>query len=1064
VCSKLGKIKYLKDNEDDCDLDPEQLVSDLLVDEGKAARDGSDQHVTIKVIQEEGHALREGSVIPDLTPAHFQPPARPPVPKFSDIESSLGKRPHGFEEGQGAHDATPGNKRIRPLEIQETQEQDEVVGSIERDVPLGSPELVQNTPSLPLHVIQTPGRPVGQAKTEAPDFLRPRHDILPATADELEDLSAAPVAFTLGHQHPAKRKRVSAFGTDQPERNGVVFSRRVELPGELGRSQAPMTPPSDIPRNVSASVNAHLNNSNRGAKSPAPQTSASSNKFKFPPRRNVYDFPESDIDDSQMSPHPKETNVAPHRLRESTSVNERLPAREERPAVNGGLSLNEAESDVHDVLGPSRQTLNGAVPSERHAQTDEESSDDVYEDAEMMNGSDGHDVMGFSPATSRPDSQLERVIVDLSQSIRRSDMVQHAQERGENASSISPAHRVGTPSPPDSSAPAASAPTVVETSSKHHADVRDGKHAEAGSDIPGGPRHGRKVRPRKRAKRQSGLDDNAADHSIASGAPGDYSQPEAERERSTPTRSQSRPTTPSLDSPGEQLSQSLQASAQKPVSTAALEKKSAKTPEMNGVTKPLKDSAKRTSKKQSGKADHQTGSKGHPEVSRAHSPPDGSHVPGRSQDKGSKEKQTPKAATKAKEKKAQAIHDAEPTSSRAVSKGKAVKSGQSPEDKQTSGDKVRDVNPLGSRDQVQQPAVPDLAADPKSESNRPAAAATGGPLDSASNSPKDGEPKKSLSIPPGFTEEEYEIMKSRQGMTKEQYEAEKKKRKAEAQRKAAEKKKQEAAAKRPEKKRTSVGAKSGQNEFDATVDGEQRKSQTPTLTVSFSESITATSKPATKAVDNGSDLRVTGIPSSVDVRSETSTTDLAAKQTTGDQQKVSESGHRPPSVSSQATKSQAGTSVKTLAKAATKSPSVASSTPSRSTQTKQRVSTVPSRVVSHSSTPRPVTLKPATQPTISTAKGLKELRLAMKAHEASSASTPVHTPKPTRRAFDESTDDESESSSSSESDTDGRETDANNQPRSTAKKTGTFTVARPDPTIRDQSISDSSDDEEDDEL
>ena len=126
-------MKYLKDRED-YDLDPEQLVSDVLLDEGKAARDGHDQEVIFTVIQEQGHAVRQGSVVPDLSLPHYQTRPRPPT-RFPDTASSLGKRSYSTVEPPNPHTA---DKRSRLAEIPETQE--DPVPTIEY-----SPELVRDT-------------------------------------------------------------------------------------------------------------------------------------------------------------------------------------------------------------------------------------------------------------------------------------------------------------------------------------------------------------------------------------------------------------------------------------------------------------------------------------------------------------------------------------------------------------------------------------------------------------------------------------------------------------------------------------------------------------------------------------------------------------------------------------------------------------------------------------------------------------------------------------------------------------------------------------------------------
>ena len=143
----MPTIKYLKDDEDDCDLDPQLYVSDLLVDEGKAARDGADQKATIKVILEQGRAIREGSIAIGSQldnpryQGQLQKSSRPPVPTFPGIASSLGKRSLPTEDDPVVANGT---KRPRQIEIPETQREETLISSIERD---GSPELVQNTQS-----------------------------------------------------------------------------------------------------------------------------------------------------------------------------------------------------------------------------------------------------------------------------------------------------------------------------------------------------------------------------------------------------------------------------------------------------------------------------------------------------------------------------------------------------------------------------------------------------------------------------------------------------------------------------------------------------------------------------------------------------------------------------------------------------------------------------------------------------------------------------------------------------------------------------------------------------
>ncbi|ETN38656.1 uncharacterized protein HMPREF1541_06693 [Cyphellophora europaea CBS 101466] len=129
----LGQIKYLKDD-DDNDLDPEFRLSDVFVNEGKAARDGHDQEAVIKVIQEQGQIVRADSVVPDLTPAHY----RHPVSRYPPPTSLLGKR--SYAESNGPSKEAP-DKRSRLPEISESQQ---LIPSVEH-----SPELIHDTQQEP---------------------------------------------------------------------------------------------------------------------------------------------------------------------------------------------------------------------------------------------------------------------------------------------------------------------------------------------------------------------------------------------------------------------------------------------------------------------------------------------------------------------------------------------------------------------------------------------------------------------------------------------------------------------------------------------------------------------------------------------------------------------------------------------------------------------------------------------------------------------------------------------------------------------------------------------------
>lgn len=317
----------MKDNDDDCDLDPELSVTDLLVDEGKAARDGSDQRVTVKIIQEQGRAVRAGSVIPDLTPAHYQPPARPPVPKFAD-----NKRPHGDQQDESA---PPKRRRLGQIE---EEEREDVVDSIERDRERGFSYF-----ELPdAHFLSALNGETYNAavrpKIESPELPMPWTNAEPATRDELELLPEPPTNLRFRPPRPGlptsahRRSRdIEIRETSQvPPENGqhkpIASADKSQHPVVDGfqrhhsHSSAPITP-SYTPNafHTPAAQAVSLLNSMKST-SPAQRQSNSSSVSRFrKPGANgndVYDYPESDIDDTQMSPRSRamRANITPKQI------------------------------------------------------------------------------------------------------------------------------------------------------------------------------------------------------------------------------------------------------------------------------------------------------------------------------------------------------------------------------------------------------------------------------------------------------------------------------------------------------------------------------------------------------------------------------------------------------------------------------------------------------------------------------------------------------------------------------------------------------------------------------
>ncbi|RMZ92636.1 hypothetical protein DV736_g82, partial [Chaetothyriales sp. CBS 134916] len=277
----LGKIKYLKDNNDN-DLDPEQLVLDVFVNEGKAERDGLDQDATISVVvQDQQQAVRLGSVVPDLTPIHYhsRPRPRTAVPRFEAVTPTLGKRPRA----DLAIQETPRNdKRLRQIEATHSLEDAELVPSIER-----SPELVV-------------------------------HDTQPSNVRSDTAIDADGRVVTAGSLQLPRHHNLA------PSRNASNVNGTIHAAEEswtpptppLRRSRLPTTPPPN-----SAPPIPPMAPDNHGSKSPARQlVSTSGTKFKKPSRANAFDLPHgSEIEDSQM-PKPDEPVPQPRLVRNTGKV------------------------------------------------------------------------------------------------------------------------------------------------------------------------------------------------------------------------------------------------------------------------------------------------------------------------------------------------------------------------------------------------------------------------------------------------------------------------------------------------------------------------------------------------------------------------------------------------------------------------------------------------------------------------------------------------------------------------------------------------------------------------
>lgn len=149
--SGLGSIKHLRDDANDCDLDPEDTLSDALIDEGKAQVDNSDQNVIISVIQEQTRKTENAPTIENSTPASSSIIARPSaaqisVPRFEDIESPLGKRkrvPSSEYDDRGEHQHGSVQRR-------KTQRSKNSRASIASESKSQPTQLASPSPSMPI--------------------------------------------------------------------------------------------------------------------------------------------------------------------------------------------------------------------------------------------------------------------------------------------------------------------------------------------------------------------------------------------------------------------------------------------------------------------------------------------------------------------------------------------------------------------------------------------------------------------------------------------------------------------------------------------------------------------------------------------------------------------------------------------------------------------------------------------------------------------------------------------------------------------------------------------------
>lgn len=303
-------------------------------------------------------------MIPDLTPIHYQPPTRPPIPRFPDI---LEKRK--TEERQ-TDDRPAKRRRLDQIE----EETNHIVNSIERDGERATShfELPDAHFLSALNGNLNGTGPEAELKQESPELARTWINTGPATIDELQLLPEAPAHFKPG-------SRTDTRGTGRRQDAGLEIRESSAIPQEdqqhqrdensnqgsnnvtdgsvrqqsLPNIQAPVTPHSEgnsaqTPGGRAVSM---LNSMKSNSPLPRQSGSASTNKFRKPVK-NVYDYPESDIDDTQMSPRSRasRTRITPKLVPTPFSKN--------TPKSNDASHQRESQQSSAVQESPTQQTRN----------------------------------------------------------------------------------------------------------------------------------------------------------------------------------------------------------------------------------------------------------------------------------------------------------------------------------------------------------------------------------------------------------------------------------------------------------------------------------------------------------------------------------------------------------------------------------------------------------------------------------------------------------------------------------------------------------------------------------
>ena len=359
VNSDIGSIKYIKDDTDDADLDPDLSVYDAFVDSGREAFDVSDQRATVKIIFEENPSSREGSVDPDLNLPRYlipQPKVRPPVPLFGHSQTSSRKR--SVDEAFGSQSPlaripSSGRPLVRARLHYGTdpQPEDDLSRSLERDhhindarlggvenaspdllhtshnhVSARSGEVLDDTPNHkslgPANVASHQLASRASNSLEIPETLDiPYNDIRlrPNPETSRRDHTRSTGTDTNGSAHSASRytsaaedrsagKEESTSDRSAASSESPTLRRKSSLEAQAARTarQESSKPVLITPRSINSMANANdstVKSPSRTSVRPSSKSGKSKTLVrKFSSNRDIFAPPESDIDDSQMSP------------------------------------------------------------------------------------------------------------------------------------------------------------------------------------------------------------------------------------------------------------------------------------------------------------------------------------------------------------------------------------------------------------------------------------------------------------------------------------------------------------------------------------------------------------------------------------------------------------------------------------------------------------------------------------------------------------------------------------------------------------------------------------------